>query len=146
MPSRKSALAAAAAALLTSTACFHAVVETGRPAGSTVVQKPWVNTFIFGIVPAQVIDVSAQCPGGIAKVETQQTFLNGLVAAVTFGIYTPQTATITCASGGGRSGALNLSREAVVVAAADTREARAEAVNAAAEASLRAQKPVYVKF
>jgi hypothetical protein len=144
---RTSALAAVAAALLTSSACYHAVVETGRPAGTTVVQKPWVSTFVFGLVPAQAIDVSAQCPGGIAKVETQQTFVNGLVGALTFGIYTPQSATITCAAG--RSGALTLpeGRDARIVAAAsDTPEARAAAVNAAAEQSLRAHAPVFVKF
>src|SRR5687767_7280540 len=92
MPPRKSALAAVAAALLTSTACFHAVVETGRPAGTTVVQKPWVNTFVFGLVAAQPIDVSAQCPGGLAKVETQMSVPNALVSFVTLGLYTPRTA------------------------------------------------------
>ena len=33
-----------------------------------MVSRPWVNTFVFGLVEAQPIDVSAQCPGGIAKV------------------------------------------------------------------------------
>ena len=141
---RKSALAAAVAALFSSTACYHAVVETGRPAGTTVVQKPWVNTFIFGLVQAQEINVGAECPGGVAKVETQQTFLNGLVGAITFGLYTPQSATITCAAG--RSGALNLSGERVVAAANDTPEARVAAVNAAAAEALRTDKPVFVKF
>jgi hypothetical protein len=146
MPSRKSALAAAAAALLTSTACYHAVVETGRPAGSTVVQKPWVNMFLWGLVAAQPIDVSAECPGGLAKVETQLSVPNALATIVTLGLYSPRTATITCASGGGRSGSLNLSREQVVAAAADTPEARAAAVNAAVAEAIRTSKAVYVTF
>jgi hypothetical protein len=141
---RKSALAAALAALCMSTACYHAVVETGRPAGSTVVQKPWVATWIFGLVPAKPIDVSAECPGGIAKVETQQTFVNGLVGLVTIGIFTPQSATITCAAG--RSGSLNLTGEYVIAAANDTPEAREAAIRAAAEESLRTRTAVFVKF
>ncbi len=141
---RKSALAVGVAALFASSACYHAVVETGRPAGSTVVQKPWVATWIFGLVPAKPIDVSAECPGGIAKVETQQTFVNGLVGLVTFGIFTPQSATITCAAG--RSGSLNLGGERVIAAASDTPEARAAALEAAARESQRTQKAVFVKF
>ena len=148
MPSRKTALAAAAAAMLTSTACYRAVVETGRPAGTTVVQKPWVNTFIWGLVAAQPIDVSAQCPGGLARVETQMSVPNALATIVTLGLYTPRTATITCAAG--RSGSIDrsidLSRETVIAASSNSPEARAAAVNAAVEASMRTQKPVYVTF
>jgi hypothetical protein len=142
---RRSSALAAVAALLTSTACYHAVVETGRPAGTTVVQKPWVNTFIWGLVAAQPIDVSTQCTGGIAKVETLLSVPNALATIVTLGLYTPRTATITCAAG--RSGALTVPGDAhVVAAAADTPEARAAAVSAAAEESLRTHTPVYVKF
>ncbi len=85
-------------ALSAATACFHATVDTGRPAGTTVVQKPWVSTFVFGLVPAAQIDVTRQCPGGVARVETQQSFLNGLVGAITYGIYTPLHVTTTCAN------------------------------------------------
>lgn len=133
-----------------STACYHAVVETGRPAGTTVVQKNWVNTFVFGLVAAQPIDVTAQCPGGVAKVETQQTFVNGLVGLLTLGIYTPQAATITCAAG--RSGALNGGaldpRGHTVIAVADdaTSADRAAAFRSAAEESARTGQPVFVRF
>lgn len=141
---RRSALAAAVAALFSSTACYHAVVETGRPASTTVVSRPWVNTFVFGLVEAQPIDVSAQCPGGIAKVETMQSVPNSLVAIVTLGLYTPQTATITCAAS--RSGARPPVGAPVVAATADTPEARNAAINAAIQESLRADAPVYVTF
>jgi hypothetical protein len=142
---RRPALAAAVAALFTSTACYHAVVETGRPAGSTVVQKPWVNTFIFGLVAAQPIDVSAQCPSGLAKVETMMSVPNALATIVTVGLYTPRTATITCAAG--RSGSIAIpSGETVVAASADTPEARTAAVNAAVAESMRTSRAVYVTF
>jgi hypothetical protein len=109
-------------ALFSTAGCYHAVVDTGRPADTKVVDKPWVSTFVFGLVPAQVINVAAECPRGIAKVETQQTFVNGLVGVVTLGIYTPQSARITCAA------------------------ARRAAVNAAAEQAAATQSAVLVRF
>ena len=132
-------------ALTTSAACFHAIVDTGRTAGTTVIQKPWVNTFVFGLVPAAEIDVTRQCPGGVARVETQQSFLNGLVGVITLGIYTPQTATITCAAAGT---AMLVPTDAPVVAVADdaTAAARTAAFHDAATESARTGHPVYVRF
>lgn len=80
--------------------CYHQVVYTGATPGTTVVKKPWTATWIFGLVAADVIDATADCPRGIAIVETQQSFLNGLVGGLTLGIYTPQAVTITCAGNG----------------------------------------------
>lgn len=140
---RKLSSVVAALGFLTTAACYHAVVETGRTAGTTVVSKPWVSTFVFGLVAAQDINVAAECPNGVARVETQQSFLNGLAAAVTFGIYTPQTATITCAAN--RIGALP-SAAPVVAAQGTSLEARAAAVQAAAEESARTHGAVLVRF
>jgi len=80
-----------------STACFHQVVQTGRPAGTTTIDKPWVTTWLWGLVPAAEIDVRRECPSGLATVTTETSFPNGLVSALTLGIYTPQHVTITCA-------------------------------------------------
>ena len=79
--------------------CYHAVVETGRPAGSQVIDRPWAMSFIYGLVPPPVQNVSDQCTNGVARVETQHSFLNSLVAGLTFGIVTPMRITVTCASG-----------------------------------------------
>jgi hypothetical protein len=100
----RSALLVAAAAL-SSGACYHQIVETGRTPGTQVIDKPWQMSFVYGLVPPPAIDAAAQCPGGVARVETQHSFLNGLVAAISFGIVTPMRVTVTCA-GGGRTGAL----------------------------------------
>jgi hypothetical protein len=89
-----------AAALLLSAGCFHAVVTTGRPAGPEVIVRPWASSFLFGLVPPEIIDAGAQCPGGVARIETQHRFLNSLVGIVTVGIYTPMTITATCAGPG----------------------------------------------
>jgi hypothetical protein len=86
------------AALLLSAGCFHQVVQTGSAPGSTDVDKQYVTTWLWGLVPAQEIDVRSQCPRGTATVTTEQSFMNGLVGALTLGIYTPQHVTVTCAS------------------------------------------------
>ena len=134
---RSVTLLAAAFAL---TACYHAVVETGRPAGTKVVNKPWAMSFIFGLVPPPVVNTASDCPGGVSKVETQHSFLNGLVAVLTGNLVTPMTITVTC-SGGSASAApaIKLDRTA-------TTEQKAAALNQAAELAIKTHAPVYVQF
>jgi hypothetical protein len=79
--------------------CFHQIVQTGRAPGNTVVERPWTATWLWGLVPAEEISTIAQCPSGVATIETQQSFLNGLVGMLTLGIYTPQEVKVTCAAG-----------------------------------------------
>jgi hypothetical protein len=86
------------AGLLLSTGCFHQVVQTGSTPGTTVVEKQFVSTWLWGLVPAQDIDVRSECSRGVATITTEQSFVNGLVSVITLGIYTPQHVTITCAS------------------------------------------------
>ena len=77
--------------------CYHAVVNTGLTASPTVQENLWAMSFIYGLVPPAPVDSHSKCPRGVSKVETQMSFLNGLVNAVTFGIVTPMTITVTCA-------------------------------------------------
>lgn len=87
--------------VLSTAGCYHAIIETGRPAAPQTVEIRWANSFIYGVVPPPITDVSAQCPNGVSRVETQLSFLNSLVAGITFGIYTPMQINATCAQGGG---------------------------------------------
>jgi hypothetical protein len=87
------------AVLLVSSACYRQVVQTGRTPAATVIDRPWTNTWLWGLVPATPIDVTSQCRSGIATVVTEQSFMNGLVSVLTLGIYTPRHVTITCATG-----------------------------------------------
>ena len=89
----------AAFLVLSSAACFHQIVNTGRTPSTTVVDKEWVATWIFGLVAAAPIEARPQCPTGVALIETEMSFLNGLAAVLTAGIFTPQHVKITCASG-----------------------------------------------
>ncbi|MEX1259198.1 MAG: Bor family protein [Gemmatimonadota bacterium] len=87
--------------VLSTAGCYHAIIETGRPPAPETVEILWANSFVYGIVPPPLTDVSTQCPNGVSRVETQHSFLNGLVAGITFGIYTPMQINVTCAQGGG---------------------------------------------
>ncbi|MEX2153539.1 MAG: hypothetical protein WD825_09385 [Gemmatimonadaceae bacterium] len=135
------ALTLAAICLLAS-ACFRQVVQTGRTPGSTVISKPWTATWVFGLVPATPIDVSAQCPSGIATVVTELSVPNWLASAITFGIYSPRTVTITCAGRAALNGGL---RQFHVARGAPMADQNAVFV-AAAEASNRTNMPVIVRF
>lgn len=79
--------------------CYQAKITTNKAPGDKVVQKKWASSFLNGLVPA-TLDVSDECPNGIASAERNFPFVNGLVSTVTFGIYLPQNIKVTCASGG----------------------------------------------
>ena len=49
------------------------------------------------MVPPKTVETASRCPNGVAKVETQVSFLNALVALITSFIYTPMTIVVTCA-------------------------------------------------
>lgn len=142
MIARRLAVAALALLATSTTACYHAVIETGRPESSTVINQPWAMSFVYGLVPPPQVNTASSCPNGVAKVETQHSFLNGLVAAVTFGIVTPIQITVTCAgSGGGNDDAATLT-----VDESATTEQKAAAVQEAARLAVESDAAVYVQF
>jgi hypothetical protein len=122
--------------------CFHQVVQTGRTPGTTVVEKPWTATWLWGLVPASPIDVTANCPGGIATVETKQSFMNGLVGALTIGIFTPRDVKVTCASGTARGSGM---KEFLVAREASQHDQSRVMADAIAE-SARSHQPVLIGF
>lgn len=134
---RKSSLLVLAAALA-STACYHVTVDTGRPAGGQVIERPWAASFIAGLVPPPVVETASKCPNGIAKVDTQLSFLNLLVGGVTFGIYTPMDIRVSCAS---RSAA-----STGHVISADDYAGNAQALEAASDEAAKIGEAVYVTF
>lgn len=142
---RRIARSVLAIAVLPAAACYHQVVETGRPASPTVIDKPWQMSFVYGIVPPPVLSSASQCPGGVAKVETQHSFLNGVVAAITFGILTPMQVTITCAAGGAAGGSAASSSEEAVDAGRTPAE-QVEAITRAADRSSESGRAVLVQF
>lgn len=122
--------------------CFHQVVQTGRTPGTTVVEKPWTATWLWGLVPASPIDVTTNCPGGIATVETKQSFMNGLVGVLTLGIFTPRDVKVTCASGTARGSGM----KEFIVARSASQDEKAEVIAEAIAESARSQQPVLVSI
>lgn len=88
-----------AGVVLATSACYHAVIETGRPAGPMIVTNNWAHSFIGGLVPPAVVNTAQRCPTGVSKVETQHSVANMLVQFLTWSIYSPMTITVTCAQG-----------------------------------------------
>jgi hypothetical protein len=92
-----------AASLIALTACYHATVETGATPSPVVVDKEFASSWIYGLVPPSIVSTAEKCPHGVAKVETQHTFVNQLVGVITLGIYTPMQIKVTCAAAGSAS-------------------------------------------
>jgi hypothetical protein len=132
-----------AAAAIGLSACFHQVVQTGAPAGTTVVDKAFVTTWLWGIVPAAELDVRRECPGGVAVIETEQSFMNGLVAALTLGIYTPQHVRVTCSS---RTASLPRGATEVVAPASASSVELSEIVQHAIEKSASSGSVVVLRY
>ncbi|MDP5121265.1 MAG: Bor family protein [Spirosomaceae bacterium] len=78
------------------TYCYYYTSVVGKGAqGNSQVTK-WNHYVIGGLAPVGVSDSKAMAGGATDyTVFTRQTFVNGLVAALTFGIYTPSTTTVT---------------------------------------------------
>ncbi|WP_396200915.1 Bor/Iss family lipoprotein [Gemmatimonas sp.] len=86
-------------ALVALGACYRVTVNTGAPPAETVIDKQWQVSFVYGLVPPPAIDTKQTCPQGVASIMTERSFLNGLVGAATYSLFTPMHAKITCASG-----------------------------------------------
>jgi hypothetical protein len=79
--------------MLTSCYTYTSVVGKGPQSNQKVTK--WNHYLIGGLAPVGVSD-SKQMAGDATdySVTTQQTFVNGLISAITFGIYTPTTTTV----------------------------------------------------
>lgn len=128
------------AALLLS-GCYHATVDTGRQPSGQVVEKQWAHGFVYGLVPPSTVEVAQQCPNGIAKVETQLSFLNQVASALTFGIYSPMQISVQCAA----AGMAQAEGELRVAPGASAEEARSVLARAAIR-SAESEEPVVVRF
>ena len=123
-------------------ACYHATVVTGLAPSTVVVEKAWASSWIDGLVPPSTVETQAQCKSGVSKVETQLPFLNLIVGAITFGIYTPMSIKVTCAQSGRAS--IPTGATEIQVGAAATSQQLHEALGQATLQSLAIGLPVYV--
>lgn len=87
------------AVVLLTSGCYHATITTGATPGNETISNPWAHSFIAGLVPPSTVETASQCTSGVARVETQHSFLNMLAQFITLSIYSPMTIEVTCAAG-----------------------------------------------
>lgn len=138
--SHRSALLLLTALLLPG--CYHATIETGAKPSTTVIKKGFASGWIYGLVPPKTVETAAQCANGVARVETQLSFVNQLVSFLTIGIYTPMEILVTCAEAGSMS---STAGDVVVPAGAGETELQA-ALETAVARSAETGSAVLVRF
>ena len=92
-------IAAIAVLAVATSGCYRVTVETGAPMGTASIERPWQMSFAAGLVPPPEINTREDCPLGVARVETQRSFLNELASAITSAIISPMDVRIICATG-----------------------------------------------
>jgi hypothetical protein len=132
------------ACALAMTGCYAARIDTGLTAGTKVIEKKWASCWIYGLVPPTAINAATECPKGVARVETQHSFLNQLVGGITFGIYTPIQIVVTCAEES-HAGVVTPEPEIQVAYNASPEDVQ-EAFNKAAKEAVETGRPVYVRM
>lgn len=126
--------------------CFHAKVTTDKTPSAQKIEKQWASGFLFGLIGPSPVDAAQKCENGVAKVETELSFLNQIVSSITFNLYTPMTIEVTCASGSSMS-AIELQKEGnMAVAQNASRDQVAQTMQEAADKSAQLHGPVYVKL
>ena len=124
--------------------CYHATIDTGLAPGYRTVEM-WKHSWIYGLVPPSVVEAQSECENGVARVETQQSFLNGLVNVLTGGIYTPMTVIVTCAAKDMSSAAVDSASVVTLPYGSDYEEIM-DAFGQAADKAVAAEQPAYVQF
>jgi len=105
----------------------------------------WKHSWLWGLVPPSVVAAESECESGVAKVETQHSFVNGLVNVLTSGIYTPLTVTVTCAAKD--MSAVDEGEETVVSLPYGSDYAQImDAFDRASDMAVANEQPTYVQF
>lgn len=125
-------------------ACHHARIETEAKPSTITIEQPFASGWLFGLVPPKLVSTASKCQHGIARVETQITFVNGLVRFLTLGVYTPMWIKVTCADPSA-AGTLATVPDILVGRGASAEEV-ARALQRAAQMALKDNRPVPVQF
>jgi hypothetical protein len=125
------------------TGCYHAIVETGATPSTEVIDNSFASSWIYGLVPPSIVSTAERCSNGVAKVETQHTFVNQLVGFLTLGIYTPMQIRVTCAA---RASAFADPASPRVYAKSQSSEAKEAALTRAVVLAAASEKLVYLLY
>lgn len=85
--------------LVIATGCFHIKYTTRQTPSPAVAYDEWHHDFIYGLVEVTApVNVGQICTNGFAVVENEETFVNGLVAALTGSLWTPTSVNVSCSA------------------------------------------------
>jgi hypothetical protein len=90
------------------------------------------------------VETASRRPDGVAKVETELTFLNQVVHILTLGIYTPMLIRVTCAQATGAS--TGATAAALIVPAKSEEQAVQSIFREAADRAVERKAAVLVHF
>jgi hypothetical protein len=85
----------------TGVGCYTTTLRSGKLAERPGIEydQKWHHGLVWGIAELSgPYNLARVCPRGWAVVRTETSFLNGLVSAVTSGLYSPQTITVQCSA------------------------------------------------
>ncbi len=136
---------AVAASVMVLGACYHATINTGLTPSKQVIKEAWAPGWIAGLIPPPVLETASRCPNGVAVVETQHSFLNMVVTALTASIFTPMTIEVQCAAPGRRRASLDEEPTVRVPREASVSQ-REQAVRKAVQQADATGGPVYLQF
>ena len=76
--------------------CYTYTFTVGQGAQGSKKVTAWNHYVVYGLAPVGVSN-AAELAGGAENytVEVKHSFVNGLIAGLTFGIYTPTMTTVT---------------------------------------------------
>jgi len=129
---------------VTLSGCYHATIETGLPSSNDTVSNSFAPGWIYGLVPPSTVATAAKCPNGVAKVETQLSFVNMLVGDLTLGIFTPMSIVATCATKATADAVGSGAADITVAAQSDPTPVQ-DAFKKAADVTAKTRKPVFVR-
>jgi len=82
------------------TGCYTTTVYSGKPGMPANIEydQKWHHGVAWGIAePGAPYNLEQVCPNGWSEIQTETSFVNGVVDAATRGIYSPQTISVRCA-------------------------------------------------
>ncbi len=132
------------AVVLVASGCYHARIETGLTPSAQVFEQAFASGWVYGLIPPKTVEAGQECPNGVAVVETELSFVNQLVSAITLGIYTPMHIKVTCATGGTSS--LPAPAKSVDVAHGASTQEISRAFMHAADLAVASEQAVLVQF
>lgn len=75
--------------------CHTMRFEVSRgPQGEVVYDRK--SFFLWGLVPTKEVDVSRYCPAGVTAIREETRFSDGLLSAITLGIWEPRSSWYYC--------------------------------------------------